>query len=203
MSLQVLSLREAAVLLNASEKSLRNELDRVLQVRGAPANGGRSQLRFGVRELAYFEAKQLLESQGVSLDPEQRRELFQLLTRRRTHALGAWSLVGSRLALHGQVEITMNMEKAWSTLFRTVRSYARGEALIEQRSDIMGGTSVFRGTRIPVQQVVDYFRNEGSVEEAREDFPTLSEDTLLYARIQAAAGPGPGRPAKRISFTAA
>lgn len=46
--------------------------------------------------------------------------------------------------------------------------------LIEQRKDILGGTPVFKGTRVPVQTFFEYLEADHSVQEFLEDFPTVS-----------------------------
>lgn len=46
--------------------------------------------------------------------------------------------------------------------------------LIEQRKDILGGTPVFRGTRVPVQTFFEYLEADHSIQEFLEDFPTVS-----------------------------
>ena len=45
---------------------------------------------------------------------------------------------------------------------------------IEQRKDILGGTPVFKGTRVPVQTFFEYLEADHSVQEFLEDFPTVS-----------------------------
>jgi uncharacterized protein (DUF433 family) len=39
---------------------------------------------------------------------------------------------------------------------------------------ILGGIPVFAGTRVPVQTLVDYLKNNYSIEEFLDDFPTVS-----------------------------
>ena len=46
--------------------------------------------------------------------------------------------------------------------------------LIEQRKDILGGTPVFKGTRVPVQTFFEYLEADHSIQEFLEDFPTVS-----------------------------
>lgn len=46
--------------------------------------------------------------------------------------------------------------------------------LIAQRKDVLGGTPVFRGTRVPVQTFFEYLEADHSIQEFLEDFPTVS-----------------------------
>jgi uncharacterized protein (DUF433 family) len=45
--------------------------------------------------------------------------------------------------------------------------------------EVLGGTLVFVGTRVPAQTLLDYVSRGGSLEEFLEDFPTVkSEDAM-------------------------
>lgn len=41
--------------------------------------------------------------------------------------------------------------------------------------EILGGTPVFRGTRVPVKTLFDYLRGNDTLAEFLDDFPTVSE----------------------------
>jgi len=47
--------------------------------------------------------------------------------------------------------------------------------LIEKRTDILGGTPVFKGTRVPVSTFFEYLENGYSLNEFLEDFPTVTK----------------------------
>ena len=44
--------------------------------------------------------------------------------------------------------------------------------------DVLGGTLVFRGTRVPVQTLLDYLQDGFSVEQFQEFFPSVSRDDV-------------------------
>jgi uncharacterized protein (DUF433 family) len=48
--------------------------------------------------------------------------------------------------------------------------------LITIDADILGGTPVFRGTRVPVKTFFEYLENDYSIEEFLECFPSVSRD---------------------------
>ena len=48
--------------------------------------------------------------------------------------------------------------------------------LITIDSEILGGTPVFRGTRVPVKSLFDYLENDYSLEEFLECFPSVTRD---------------------------
>ncbi|MCC6455775.1 MAG: DUF433 domain-containing protein [Caldilineaceae bacterium] len=45
--------------------------------------------------------------------------------------------------------------------------------------DILGGTPVFRGTRVPVQALLDYFSGGQSLNEFLDDFPSVTHDQAV------------------------
>ena len=47
--------------------------------------------------------------------------------------------------------------------------------------EIMGGTPVFVGTRVPVQSLFDYLEAGDSLEEFLEAFPTVARDQAIAA----------------------
>lgn len=54
------------------------------------------------------------------------------------------------------------------------------EAQIISRSpDIMSGTPVFAGTRVPVQTMIDYLAGGHPLDEFLDDFPTVRREQAL------------------------
>ena len=54
--------------------------------------------------------------------------------------------------------------------------------LITINSDILGGTPVFRGTRVPIQSLFDYLEDNYTLEQFSECFPSVTMEmarTLL------------------------
>jgi len=48
------------------------------------------------------------------------------------------------------------------------------EELINRDPEILSGTPVFRGTRVPVKNLLDYLRAGETLEEFLDDFPSVS-----------------------------
>ncbi len=48
--------------------------------------------------------------------------------------------------------------------------------LIESDAEKLGGTPVFRGTRVPVQNLFDYLEGGDSLEVFLDDFPTVTRE---------------------------
>ena len=64
--------------------------------------------------------------------------------------------------------------------------------LITTDPDILGGTPVFKGTRVPVKTLFEYLENDYSLEEFLECFPSVSRESarqVLESSEQALLSP--------------
>jgi uncharacterized protein (DUF433 family) len=52
-------------------------------------------------------------------------------------------------------------------------------ALVDIDREIMSGSPVFAGTRVPVQTLFDYLAGGDDLEEFLEDFPSVSRDHAM------------------------
>lgn len=50
------------------------------------------------------------------------------------------------------------------------------DQLIQRSPEILGGTPVFAGTRVPVQTLIDYIKRGHSLSEFLDDFPTVRKE---------------------------
>ena len=57
--------------------------------------------------------------------------------------------------------------------------------VIIKNPDILGGTPVFRGTRVPVQTLFDYLEGGDPLEDFLEGFPTVSRELAVAALEEA------------------
>lgn len=190
--------RVASAVTGQSAKSIRQEYQRVL--RGSVIWSGGGRLRMGFRDVVYFCLKGELENEGISFDPDERQELYKALTSRQGSGGGRWQRVGGRLQRAGNVPVSFDLGPIVRRSSAQLRVYRLGQATIEKNSALCGGVPVFRGTRIPVEQVVEQFRNGVPVEEIREDYPSLSDLALEYAAMMAQVGKAPGRPRKSLKI---
>lgn len=60
-------------------------------------------------------------------------------------------------------------------------------SVVHSDPDILGGTPVFVGTRVPVQALIDYIEGGHSLEGFLDDFPTVSRELAIAALEQAKA----------------
>jgi len=51
--------------------------------------------------------------------------------------------------------------------------------IISRSPDVMGGTPVFAGTRVPVQTLLDYLAAGESIDEFIEGFPSVSRAQVI------------------------
>ena len=51
--------------------------------------------------------------------------------------------------------------------------------------DILGGSTVFRGTRVPIQTLFDYLEGGETLEDFLEGFPTVSREMAVAALEEA------------------
>jgi uncharacterized protein (DUF433 family) len=57
--------------------------------------------------------------------------------------------------------------------------------VIVKSADVLGGTPVFRGTRVPFQSLLDYLEGSQTLDEFLGDFPTVSREAAIAALEQA------------------
>ena len=58
-------------------------------------------------------------------------------------------------------------------------------SVVHSDPDILGGTPVFIGTRVPVRTLLDYLAAGDSLEEFLDHFPTVSPDQAVAALEEA------------------
>jgi uncharacterized protein (DUF433 family) len=53
------------------------------------------------------------------------------------------------------------------------------QGIIQSNPEIMGGTPVFVGTRVPLQNLIDYLEGDESVEDFLEAFPAVKREQVI------------------------
>jgi uncharacterized protein (DUF433 family) len=53
------------------------------------------------------------------------------------------------------------------------------KGIIHSDPEIMGGTPVFAGTRVPLQNLIDYLEGGESVEDFIDAFPTVKREQVI------------------------
>ena len=57
--------------------------------------------------------------------------------------------------------------------------------VIVKDPDILGGTPVFRGTRVPIQNLFDYLEGGETLEDFLQGFPTVTRELAVAALEEA------------------
>jgi uncharacterized protein (DUF433 family) len=79
-----------------------------------------------------------------------------------------------------------------------LKQLARIEEMVVRNPEIMRGTPVFKGTRIPVDLVADMLSQGATAEEIQEGYPTLNKEKIAIAPLYMRAFPRRGRPSRRL-----
>ena len=51
--------------------------------------------------------------------------------------------------------------------------------VVSSNSEVMGGTPVFEGTRVPVQTLIDYLEAGESIDDFLRGFPTVTREQVI------------------------
>ncbi len=155
-------------------------------IRPRSARSGATPRRLLTKEqLIYLQ----LEAEGLRLLPVgTRREIAESIQRSpRTEKLP----VANGTAL--RIELGIARRRVESQL----KQLARIEEMVVSDPEIMRGTRVFKGTRIPVDLVADMLAQGATAEEILEGYPTLSKEKIAIAPLYIRAFPRRGRPGRR------
>jgi len=127
-----------------------------------------------------------LEAEGLRFLPvSTRREIAEKL--QKTPKID-FLPIGNGTALF--VEFKTARRKVESQL----KQLARTEQMVVRNPEIMRGTPVFKGTRIPVDLVADMLAQGATAEEILEGYPTLDEEKIAIVPLYMRAFPRRGRP---------
>jgi uncharacterized protein (DUF433 family) len=61
------------------------------------------------------------------------------------------------------------------------RSINPPNPVVHSVPEILGGTTVFVGTRVPLRNLIDYLEGGHSLDEFLDDFPSVSRDQAIAA----------------------
>jgi uncharacterized protein (DUF433 family) len=130
-----------------------------------------------------------LEAEGVRLLPlSARRSVAKAM--RRSPQIDEVALGNGHVLL---IKVSTARRKAEEGLRRLLRA----EKMVMSDPEILGGTPVYRKTRIPVRLVADMLAQGASTKEILEGYPSLSREMVESAPIYVRAFPRRGRPARR------
>jgi uncharacterized protein (DUF433 family) len=80
---------------------------------------------------------------------------------------------------------------------QNLKKLERAKNMITSDPEIMRGTPVYRGTRIPVELIADMLSQGATPEEILEGYPALNREKVVLAPLYVQAFPRRGRPLPR------
>ena len=63
----------------------------------------------------------------------------------------------------------------------------KSESVVVRDPEILGGTPCFRGTRVPVDSLIDYLEAGDTLDEFLDNFPSVSRESAIAALEEAKA----------------
>jgi len=130
-----------------------------------------------------------LEVDGLRLLPLGiRREIAELLQR---------SPKKDQLPVGDGTALRIETKPARRKVESQLKQLARIEGMVVSNPEIMRGTPVFKGTRIPVDLVADMLAQGATAEELLDGYPTLDKEKIAIAPLYMRAFPRRGRPSRR------
>jgi len=176
---------EASALTNLPIRTVRRLMDRRF-IRPRRLRTGRSVQRLlSWEQLVYLR----LEAEGPSLLPAPAR---------RKIAKQIESDAGiDMVAISEGRALVVQVKTVRKELDERLKKLKRAESLIVEDPETMGGTPVYRGTRIPVGLIADMLKQGATVAEIIEGYPALDRGKIGLASLYLRAFPRRGRPAAR------
>ncbi len=99
--------------------------------------------------------------------------------------------------LHESRTIEVGIQDLWDEVDGRLKELQNAQQMVEENPEILSGTPVIRGTRIPVYDVANLIEEKTPMDELKELYPRLSEEQFHLAFLYARARPLRGRPKRR------
>jgi uncharacterized protein (DUF433 family) len=90
--------------------------------------------------------------------------------------------------------IVVDVRRAAQTVRSGLDQLTRARRLVSSSPDVLGGTPVFKRTRIPVHDIADMLANGDGPADIVRAYPQLDRDRVRLAAVYASAYPRRGRP---------
>jgi uncharacterized protein (DUF433 family) len=172
---------EVVALFELDEKRVRKDVEYGVLVAGKGAP------RFALAEVVYlYTLDRLLFDLGV----DDRKKLYRLIA----EALGEAKRPKSiELGAHVEVKLATAVEAVEDRIER----FEKWKRKLVTRDDILGGETVFPNTRIAVRQIGEMAKRGAPMKEIIEDYPSIDEQDIEFAKQFVTAYPRVGRPRVR------
>ncbi len=130
-----------------------------------------------------------LEAEGVRLLP---------VSARRAIARQIESSPGKDIVVPGGGSaLAIQVKSVRQDLDAELKKLERAAEMAISDPEVMRGTPVYRGTRIPVELIANIVRQGAKIDEILEGYPALNREKIELALLYVQAFPRRGRPANR------
>ncbi len=125
-------------------------------------------------------------------------ETADVLTLQSRRAVVATSIRQPRQAMIRTDVVVVDARPAARAVRSGLSLLSKARGIVTSAPDVLGGTPVFKGTRIPVHDVADMLANGDRPAAIIKAFPQLDADRIRLAAIYALAYPPRGRPRTKL-----
>jgi uncharacterized protein (DUF433 family) len=130
-----------------------------------------------------------LEAEGVRLLP---------VSARRAIAKQIEAFPGKDIVVPGGGSaLVIQVKSVRQELDEDLRKLERAAEMAASDPEVMNGTPVYRGTRIPIDLIANMVRQGTKIDEILDGYPALDREKVELARLYVQAFPRRGRPANR------
>jgi uncharacterized protein (DUF433 family) len=190
MAAGVLSLKETAAIAHVDPAFVRKEVERSV----VRPKRQKKHLAFPETAPLYFALIADLVGR-VELTPTLRTELYRLVTEAAPSP--SWHRENGTISLTAaQSGLSFDIKGLKAELARRLRVFRARDELVHSDPAVKAGTPVFRGTRIPLDNVRGQLARGATHDELVRHYPGLDADKVLLAELLNRVGRRPGRPKK-------
>jgi uncharacterized protein (DUF433 family) len=126
-------------------------------------------------------------------------ETADVLTLRSRRAVVATSIRRPRQAMIRTDLVVVDARPAARAVRAGLSQLSKARGIVSSAPDVLGGTPVFKGTRIPVHHIADMLANGDKRAAILRAYPLLDQEKMRLAVIYALAYPPRGRPRAKSS----
>ena len=147
--------------------------------------GGKTQRRLSQEQLVYLG----LEAEGVRLLP--------LAVRREIARMIETSPEVEQLSISEGSALIIRVKPVRRAVKQQLARLKKAQQMAISQKEVMQGTPVYRGTRIPIELVAEMLSGGASIDEILEGYPALAREQVELAPLYVLAFPRRGRPVRR------
>jgi uncharacterized protein (DUF433 family) len=176
---------QASILANLPLPAVHKVIERRL-IRPRRVRAGRSILRMLNRQQVLYLR---LEAEGVRLLP---------VSARRAIAKQIEAFPGKNIVVPGGGSaLVIQVKSVRQELDEDLKKLEKAAEMAVSDPEVMNGTPVYRGTRIPIDLIANMVRQGTKIDEILEGYPALDREKVDLAPLYVQAFPRRGRPARR------